>query len=88
VFCLNVVPLPPGNNPFAVQLNNNNNNNKVVSLDLSLMKLCCCNLYFWYTIAVVHQHLIVENWFQFKGSSHEIPTDCNSTPLFYQRLAQ
>jgi hypothetical protein len=27
VFCLIVVPLPPGKNPFAVQLNNNNNNN-------------------------------------------------------------
>jgi hypothetical protein len=24
--CLIVVPLPPGKNPFAVQLNNNNNN--------------------------------------------------------------
>jgi hypothetical protein len=27
VFCLIVVPLPPGKNPFAVQLNNKNNNN-------------------------------------------------------------
>jgi hypothetical protein len=27
VLCLTVVPLPPGKNPFAVQLNNNNNNN-------------------------------------------------------------
>jgi hypothetical protein len=27
VLCLIVVPLPPGKNPFAVQLNNNNSNN-------------------------------------------------------------
>jgi hypothetical protein len=27
VFCLIVVPLPPGKIPFAAQLNNNNNNN-------------------------------------------------------------
>jgi hypothetical protein len=27
LLCLNVVPLPPGKNPFAVQLNSNNNNN-------------------------------------------------------------
>jgi hypothetical protein len=27
VLCLIVVPLPPGKNPFAVQINNNNNNN-------------------------------------------------------------
>jgi hypothetical protein len=27
VLCLIVVPLLPGKNPFAVQLNNNNNNN-------------------------------------------------------------
>jgi hypothetical protein len=27
VLCLIVVPLPPGKNPFAVQLSNNNNNN-------------------------------------------------------------
>jgi hypothetical protein len=25
--CLIVVPLPPGKNPFEVQLSNNNNNN-------------------------------------------------------------
>jgi hypothetical protein len=25
--CFSVVPLPPGKNPFSVQLNNNNNNN-------------------------------------------------------------
>jgi hypothetical protein len=25
--CLIVVPLPPGENPFAVKINNNNNNN-------------------------------------------------------------
>jgi hypothetical protein len=36
VFCLNVVPIAPGKNPFAVQINNkdnddndNNNNNTV-----------------------------------------------------------
>jgi hypothetical protein len=28
VCCLIVVPLPPGENPFAVNNNNNNNNNK------------------------------------------------------------
>jgi hypothetical protein len=27
VMCLIAVPLPPGANPFAVQINNNNNNN-------------------------------------------------------------
>jgi hypothetical protein len=27
VFCLIVVPLPPGTKPFAVKINNNNNNN-------------------------------------------------------------
>jgi hypothetical protein len=27
VCCLIVVPLPPGENPFAVNNNNNNNNN-------------------------------------------------------------
>jgi type IV secretory pathway component VirB8 len=26
VLCLIVVPLPPGKNPFVVQINNNNNN--------------------------------------------------------------
>jgi hypothetical protein len=26
VLCLIVVPLPPGENPFAVKINNNNNN--------------------------------------------------------------
>jgi hypothetical protein len=29
VCCLIVVPLPPGENPFAAQLNNNSNNNKI-----------------------------------------------------------
>jgi hypothetical protein len=29
VLCLIIVPLPPGKNSFAVQLNNNNNNNKL-----------------------------------------------------------
>jgi hypothetical protein len=28
VLCLIVVPLTPGENPFAVKINNNNNNNK------------------------------------------------------------
>jgi hypothetical protein len=28
VLCLIVVPLPPGENPFAVKISNNNNNNK------------------------------------------------------------
>jgi hypothetical protein len=28
VLCLIVVPLPPGENPFAVKINNNNNNKK------------------------------------------------------------
>jgi hypothetical protein len=32
VLCLTVVPLPPGINPFTVQLHNNNNNNKVRGL--------------------------------------------------------
>jgi hypothetical protein len=27
VLCLILVPLPPGKNPYAAQLNNNNNNN-------------------------------------------------------------
>jgi hypothetical protein len=27
--CLIVVPLPPGENPFAVKINNNNNNNSI-----------------------------------------------------------
>jgi hypothetical protein len=30
VLCLIVVPLPPGENPFAVKINNNNNNNKKI----------------------------------------------------------
>jgi hypothetical protein len=30
VMCLIVVPLPPGQNPFAVKINNNNNNNNKI----------------------------------------------------------
>jgi hypothetical protein len=29
VLCLIAVPLPPGENTFAVQFNNNNNNNNI-----------------------------------------------------------
>jgi type IV secretory pathway component VirB8 len=32
VLCLIVVPLPPGENPFAVKINNNN---KIIHLNLS-----------------------------------------------------
>jgi hypothetical protein len=34
VYCLIGVPLPPGENPFAVN-NNNNNNNKIIYLRLT-----------------------------------------------------
>jgi hypothetical protein len=34
VLCLIVVPLPPGENPFAVKINNNNNN-KVIGSGLN-----------------------------------------------------
>jgi hypothetical protein len=33
VLCLIVLPLPPGENTFAVKINNNNNNN-VVTINL------------------------------------------------------
>jgi hypothetical protein len=32
VLCLVVAPLPPGENPFAVKINNNNNNNTILEL--------------------------------------------------------
>jgi hypothetical protein len=35
VLCLIVVPLSPGENPFAVKINNNNNNNKLCFLHTS-----------------------------------------------------
>jgi hypothetical protein len=34
VCCVTVVPLPPGENPFAVNNNNNNNNNKMAEISL------------------------------------------------------
>jgi hypothetical protein len=44
VFCLIVVPLPPGKTQFAVQLNNsnnNNNNNKLISYRKSALGTEC-----------------------------------------------
>jgi hypothetical protein len=35
VCCLIVVPLPPGENPFAVNNNNNNNNNNKIITSLN-----------------------------------------------------
>jgi hypothetical protein len=40
VLCLIVVPLPPGENPFAVKINiNNNNNNNNLHLSVDLLSL-------------------------------------------------
>jgi hypothetical protein len=35
MLCLIVVPLLPGKNPFAVQLNNNNNSNQIIVMSPS-----------------------------------------------------
>jgi hypothetical protein len=43
VLCLIVVPLPPGETPFAVKINNNNNNNNKVGVKKVKFTLCFTN---------------------------------------------